>query len=150
MQSLLARGVYWCTMCQQELPAERFLTDAIRNGAPRSHCRACSGKRTRAKKFNLSFAAVDRLFAFQNYRCALCDKEYKDGDGLNLDHNHACCPDKGTSCGECVRGLLCWSCNAGVVTWYEGVRGRVTPIPLFEKYLNNPPAVAAGLVRRRP
>ncbi|MFE6156187.1 endonuclease domain-containing protein [Streptomyces sp. NPDC057889] len=149
MHALLARGVYWCTCCQQELPRDRFLTDTQRGGAPRTPCRACSGKSTRAKKFNISFAALDRLFASQDHRCALCGIEAEDGDGLNLDHDHGCCPEKGTSCGKCVRGLLCWGCNAGVVTWYERVRDRVPAYPLLDEYLHNPPALKIGLADRR-
>lgn len=29
---------------------------------------------------------------------------------LVVDHNHNCCPGK-TSCGECIRGVLCGACN---------------------------------------
>jgi hypothetical protein len=29
---------------------------------------------------------------------------------LAVDHNHQCCSSK-TSCGRCVRGLLCHACN---------------------------------------
>lgn len=37
---------------------------------------------------------------------------------LALDHNHLCCPGN-TSCGKCIRGLLCGSCNAklGTIEW---------------------------------
>jgi hypothetical protein len=145
LPELLARGVYWCTVCQQELPVDRFIRDHQRDGIPRSRCRSCSGILARANKFNISFADVDRLFAFQDRRCALCPAEPPHIDGLNLDHDHNCCPDKGRSCGKCVRGLLCWNCNAGVVTWYERLRGTVPLYPLFDKYLDEPPAARLWL-----
>lgn len=31
---------------------------------------------------------------------------------LVVDHDHACCPRKHFSCGKCVRGLICLTCNA--------------------------------------
>lgn len=40
---------------------------------------------------------------------------------LVVDHDHSCCP--GTSCGSCVRGLICHNCNwaAGAVNDDPGV-----------------------------
>jgi hypothetical protein len=28
-----------------------------------------------------------------------------------VDHDHACCQKKNRSCGKCIRGLLCHTCN---------------------------------------
>ena len=45
---------------------------------------------------------------------------------LSVDHDHACCPEKGRSCGGCIRGLLCQNCNVFIVGFHEttGHRNR--------------------------
>lgn len=42
-------------------------------------------------------------------RCELCDAE----EHLVIDHDHRCCPNNG-SCGDCIRGVLCRSCNTAL------------------------------------
>jgi hypothetical protein len=38
-----------------------------------------------------------------------------------VDHQHSCCPGKSNSCGRCVRGLLCISCNSAIGMFDENV-----------------------------
>lgn len=42
--------------------------------------------------------------------CYACQHRIPDNTKLNIDHDHACCPTN-ISCGKCVRGTLCASCN---------------------------------------
>jgi hypothetical protein len=38
---------------------------------------------------------------------------------LVVDHDHMCCPVDRYSCGKCVRGLLCRTCNMALGLLYE-------------------------------
>lgn len=63
---------------------------------------------------------IDDYFSIldaQNSVCPICLRLFEDGkiDGKygQVDHDHACCPDK-KSCGHCIRGILCDRCNKGL------------------------------------
>lgn len=61
--------------------------------------------------YSLSLDRYDEMLASQSGRCAICGGRNADGSWLSVDHDHACCPQKGASCGQCIRGLLCGECN---------------------------------------
>lgn len=69
------------------------------NGVCRSH-------NTTYRTYNIS---VDRLVELLSSSCEICSRT----DRLSIDHDHSCCPGK-TSCGKCVRGVLCTGCNRGI------------------------------------
>lgn len=75
----------------------------------------------RLRLYNLSHPEWLALLAAQGGRCAICGTDEPGGVGqFHVDHDHACCPgDK--SCGKCIRGLLCHSCNVGIGCLGEGV-----------------------------
>jgi hypothetical protein len=54
------------------------------------------------RKFGMTLADYDRLFAAQGGRCAICEEPPAEGVALHVDHD----PATGK-----VRGLLCFSCN---------------------------------------
>lgn len=41
--------------------------------------------------------------------CEICESDVK----LTIDHDHSCCPGA-KSCGNCIRGSLCHSCNVAI------------------------------------
>lgn len=57
--------------------------------------------------YNITLEQFNQMADDQNHRCKICDKLTTD---LCVDHNRACCQGK-RSCGKCVRGLLCDTCN---------------------------------------
>jgi hypothetical protein len=60
-----------------------------------------------AVRKGLTAAAVQALLDGQGGLCAICTTELATP---HVDHDHSCCPGS-RSCGKCVRGLLCASCN---------------------------------------
>lgn len=84
--------------------------------------------------YNLPGSQYDALKAFQGGVCALCRRATGESRNLSVDHDHACCPGP-TSCGECIRGVLCRPCN-------DLIGHARDDVAFFERgiaYLSNPP-----------
>ena len=68
----------------------------------------CSSHDARRKNYNLS---VRDFMNLMQSPCAICGST--DIKRASIDHDHSCCPGE-KSCGKCVRGRLCKSCNLGL------------------------------------
>lgn len=64
------------------------------------------------RHFGLDPARYDELEAGQDGVCAICRKP-EPRRRMDVDHDHDCCPGR-SSCGYCIRGLLCSRCNQGL------------------------------------
>lgn len=67
------------------------------------------------RNYNVDAERYDQMLIVQNYKCAVdgCSASAFT-ETLAVDHDHLCCPEKGRSCGDCVRGLLCSNCNTAL------------------------------------
>ena len=52
----------------------------------------------------------DTLMSRHDNKCWIC----KDLNATTIDHDQNCCPQTGSSCGNCVRGVLCHNCNTAI------------------------------------
>lgn len=73
--------------------------------------RAATHARYVANTYGLPEGLYDVLYEAQGGKCAWCRIASGRSRKLAVDHDHSCCSGS-TSCGRCVRGLLCSACNS--------------------------------------
>lgn len=97
-----------CSACRQILSASEFHPRKGVSDGLFAKCRPCLLRYNRAKKYGITPERIDEMYDEQDGRCAVCRTPI--GADCHIDHDHECCAGY-RSCGECVRGLLCNSCN---------------------------------------
>lgn len=76
--------------------------------------RAARRKYARTIAYGLTEEQFDQMWQDQDGQCACCHREINPwGRSTHIDHDHACCAGP-RSCGKCVRGIVCGSCNVGL------------------------------------
>lgn len=114
-------ALYHKKWIQQDPVRNKALNNAaVKRSYYKNHERMLEkGKKTnwfyRLNRYNITYNQYMELLEQQNYCCAICQRTSPGGRGVkwNIDHDHSCC-DGRFSCGKCIRGLLCNSCNRGI------------------------------------
>lgn len=129
-----APGYKWCSKCEVEKPLTEFYArlSGPQQGKTHAHCKICTKadnvararrrgvharqnpdplavRRAKLAHYNLTIEDYDRMLAEQNSTCPGCGTQ-PNGKNFSVDHDHSCCSGS-KSCGTCIRGLLCNSCN---------------------------------------
>jgi len=94
-------GWTWCSSCKTWLPTEDFYRRSY-DGKPVTTCIPCRTTYTHGT----TIAEVLRIQGVDVPMCAVCRMT----ENLSVDHDHSCCPGE-HSCGKCIRGFLCRTCN---------------------------------------
>jgi hypothetical protein len=135
-----------CSVCKQTKPETDFHLNRTRKRGYTYKCKGCISaygklrgasnpsfyrERSLLQKYGLTVAQYDDLLTKQNGRCAICTTTDPGDSNFHVDHDHACCPGDIT-CGACVRGLLCQTCNHML----GNARDSTSTLKAAVKYLN--------------
>jgi len=121
-----------CSRCKVEKTIDSFGPYKAAKDGLHVWCRPCSNayhkeykernvekvnewrRKTHLKgRYGIDQAQFDKMLSDQNNSCAICFTRVTESSrtvNFYIDHDHACCPGH-KSCGKCIRGLLCNSCN---------------------------------------
>ncbi len=106
-----------CSDCRIEKPIEDFVKTPDRLDGRALVCKLCNQDRARSNRFNIPRGWYDVMLAKQGGKCGIdfCSRRAEDTPKgvLYVDHDRACCPGD-SSCGKCVRGLICTYCNSAL------------------------------------
>lgn len=101
----------FCVGCRASHPLSKFYTERS------LICRDADRDRKLRQTFSLTLDEYNAMLAAQNFGCSLCGKTPEEnGRALAVDHSHSCTHREGIdpkkqSCGRCIRGLICNTCN---------------------------------------
>lgn len=125
-----------CNTCGEHKPDPEFAKTARRFDGLATICHECVKDAHSMRRYGVSYRD---MLEQQGGRCAMCGIEQcVAGQRFSVDHDHACCPGP-TSCGACVRGLLCRKCN-GALGFLENLQLRA----IAEAYLARTEGVMPG------
>lgn len=137
-----------CSKCQEEKPLELFAKDGRKSDGRRGICKKCHSayqseyfknnpkKRqpnplydTNYLRHGISKNQWEFLLGVHDGKCWIC----KTRPATSIDHDHRCCP-KTRSCGKCVRGILCGSCNTAIGSLGDTVDGVMNAVLYLKQY----------------
>lgn len=122
-----------CNTCLEQKEPSEFHTAGVVKGKQyyRKRCKTCTtvynsalyhknkpqeqerNRRFKLKSlYDMTLEEYAAIYDAQGGVCAVCALP-SDSKNMAVDHDHNCCPNK-ESCGKCIRGLLCQSCNNGL------------------------------------
>lgn len=136
-------SVMWCWTCDQLLPLTSFHVASGNKNGRQGPCIPCRRTRQLSRTFDERLLVTVRRmgisvdqwwerFNLQQGRCAICDTEFGSSTP-HVDHDHKCCPPKSSSCGKCIRGLLCTQCNTALGLMKDDPARLVSAVNYLER-----------------
>jgi hypothetical protein len=112
-QRLMRSGAV--TLQQKNVGKQCYETDCAEPAYTRGFCVNHYANWRSVERHGITREQYLAMLASQGEVCAICERT-SPGEFFGrwaIDHDHRCCPGQ-TSCGRCIRGLLCRACNMGL------------------------------------
>lgn len=144
-----------CNLCHVEKDEEEFYLLKRSGTALQGKCKPCvaidqkrrrdsnphqylaTKRRYRLATHGINKDIFDSMMEEQGGRCAICGSEGTNDSrasyALHIDHDHKCCPSK-TSCGKCIRALLCATCNRGLGQFNDDIDLMLKAVAYLQKF----------------
>src|ERR1019366_2332287 len=107
-----------CKICSSAKSQEWHVNNRERSNANKAAWRLENeekyGNYQRRFRYGITKDKLAVMRKVQGNKCLGCGIKFSRVGKKNtphIDHNHACCPDRITCGGKCIRGLLCFLCN---------------------------------------
>jgi hypothetical protein len=140
--SLDVAGEGVCSVCQRTLPVSEFSPRPDTTRRYDYSCKECVRWDRLLKTYSLTRAEYESIWEAQGCGCAVCGAIPSGAHGAvgqaHVDHDHSCCPGA-KSCGYCIRGILCWSCNTQLISGYERLPAHCQTWDRVNEYLTRRP-----------
>ena len=140
----------YCPVCDKFYSRDNFYKNKSATDGLAGYCKECDKKKNRERKlakseyysdmnkmykrlriYNLTKDQFEEKMAGQDWKCLICKEDLR--DNFNIDHDHTCCEGR-YSCGKCVRGILCGSCNRGLGHFKDNAESLKSAVKYLEKY----------------
>lgn len=85
--------------------------------------------------YNLTIDQYNKMLINQSGLCDICEVQITSEKYFDVDHDHSCCSGY-KSCGNCVRGLICFNCNSVLGHSKDSINILEKTITYIKKYHN--------------
>jgi hypothetical protein len=124
-------GQKQCNTCELWLDPAQFMRHKATSDSLQVRCKQCTYIERHRTQYGLSRADIARILHAQDHKCAICLRDIS--RRYVVDHDHACCPGI-RSCGKCVRGFLCDTCNLGIGAFQDDTPRMQAAVKYIRKH----------------
>lgn len=107
-----------CKFCRRERSRQYHIKNSDEQNRKKRAYRSADPKKHREyevrRAYNLSPEQYYAILESQDNKCVGCLREFGEEVLPHIDHDHSCCPQARGTCGHCIRGILCNTCNRGL------------------------------------